>query len=234
MKLIFDKVVLPLSDFALELDLSLEAETLGLFGRSGSGKTSLLDLIAGVRRPANGRIILDGVVLIDCSARSIVPSRDRGMGYVSQEGALFLHLTVEENLRYGEKRKGAAVISFDRVISVLNLRTFLQRRIARLSGGEKQRVALARALLSSPRLLLLDEPLSSLDATLREETMELLEQARNEFQIPWIYVSHAPWELQRLCTEILVLDQGRVIKQGPVEKVFMVRSEPVWRLREDD
>jgi molybdate transport system ATP-binding protein len=234
MKLVFDKVVLPLGDFALELDLSLEAKTLGLFGRSGSGKTSLLDLIAGVRRPASGRIILDEVVLIDCSARSIVPSRERGMGYVSQEGALFPHLSVEQNLRYGEKRKGAVVISFDRVISVLNLRTLLQRRIAHLSGGEKQRVALARALLSSPRLLLLDEPLSSLDAVLREETMELLEQARREFQIPWIYVSHAPWELQRLCTEVLVFDQGRVIKQGPVEKIFTVSSEPVWRLREDD
>jgi molybdate transport system ATP-binding protein len=234
MKLVFEKVALPLSDFALELDFSLETETLGLFGRSGAGKTSLLDLIAGVRRPARGRIILDDVVLIDCSARSGVPSRERGMGYVSQEGALFPHFSVEENLRYGEKRKGAAMISFNQVVSVLALQSLLQRRIAHLSGGERQRVALGRALLSSPRLLLLDVPLSSLDATLREETMELLEQVRNEFQVPWIYVSHAPWELQRLCIEILVLDRGRVIRRGSVEKIFTVGSEPVWRLRQDN
>ena len=233
MKLVFDKVVLPLSDFALELNFSLQTETVGLFGSSGSGKTSLLDLIAGVSRPRSGKIILDDNILVDCSTRLAVPSRERGMGYVSQEGALFPHLSVEENLRYGGQRKGNAVVSFDRVVSVLNLRGFLHRRIVHLSGGEKQRVALGRALLSSPRLLLLDEPLSSLDATLREETMELLEQVRNEFQIPWIYVSHAPWELQRLCTEILVLERGCVVQQGPVEKVFTVSSEPVWRLRKE-
>ena len=231
MKLVFDKVLLPLSDFALELDFSLQTETIGLFGSSGSGKTSLLDLIAGVRYPAKGRIVLDDIVLIDCSARLKVPARERGIGYVSQEGALFPHLSVEQNLRYGEQRKGAA-ISFDRVVSVLNLRAFLQRRIVHLSGGEKQRVVLGRALLSSPRLLLLDEPLSSLDAALREETMELLEQVRNEFRVPWLYVSHAPWELQRLCTEIVVLERGHVIRQGPVEKIFAVSFEPVWRLRE--
>jgi molybdate transport system ATP-binding protein len=233
MKLVFDKVVRPLSDFALELDLSLQMETIGLFGSSGAGKTSLLDLIAGVRYPAGGRIILDDVVLTDCAARLKVPARRRGIGYVSQEGALFPHLSVEENLRYGEQRKGDAVASFDRVVSVLNLRPFLPRRIVHLSGGEKQRVALGRALLSSPRLLLLDEPLSSLDAALREETMELLEQVRNEFRVPWIYVSHMPWELQRLCAEILVLERGRVVRQGPVEKIFTVSSEPVWRLREE-
>jgi len=233
-KLVFEKVVLPLSDFALELDLSLQTETLGLFGPSGSGKTSLLDLIAGVRHPAKGRIVVDDVVLTDRVARVSVPSRERGIGYVSQEGALFPHFSVEENLRYGGQRRGFAVISFDRVVSVLNLQTLLQRRIVNLSGGEKQRVALGRALLSSPRLLLLDEPLSSLDAALREETMELLEQVRNEFRVPWIYVSHVPWELQRLCTEILVLDHGRVVRQGPVEKIFTVSSEPVWRLRQDD
>jgi molybdate transport system ATP-binding protein len=233
-KLVFDNVALPLGDFLLELDFVLEAETLGLFGRSGAGKTSMLDLIAGVRSPVQGRIVLDDVVLMDRATGAGMPSRKRGMGYVPQEGALFPHLSVEENLRYGGERKGGAVITFAQVVSVLNLRTLLQRRIAHLSGGEKQRVALGRALLSSPGLLLLDEPLSSLDAGLREETMELLERVRNEFRIPWIYVSHAPWELRRLCAEILVLDRGRVVNQGPVDKIFTVRSEPVWRLRQDD
>jgi len=233
MKLVFDDVVLPLSDFSLELNFSLEEETFGLFGRSGAGKTSLLDLIAGVRRPTRGRIILDDIILTDCATQLRVPSRERGIGYVPQEGALFPHLSVEENLRYGEGRKGAAVISFEQVVSILNLHTLLRRRMTHLSGGEKQRVALGRALLSSPRLLLLDEPLSSLDAALREETMELLEQVRTEFHLPWIYVSHAAWELQRLCSEVLVLDRGHVIKQGPIEKIFSVSSEPVWRLRQE-
>jgi len=232
MKLVFEDVILPLSEFELRIELALEAATLGLFGSSGAGKTSLLDLIAGVRQPVRGRIVLDDVVLVDRATRISVPSRDRGIGYVPQEGALFPHLSVEENLRYG-RRSGTAAISFDRVIRVLKLETLRQRRIDRLSGGEKQRVALGRALLSSPRLLLLDEPLSSLDAVLREETMELLEQVRNEFRIPWIYVSHAPQELQRLCTEVVVLDRGQVTRCGPVETIFAVGSAPVWRLRQD-
>lgn len=233
MKLVLEKIILPLSNFALEVDVALQTETLGLFGPSGAGKTSLLDLIAGIRRPASGRIVLDEIVLADTATRKSMPSRQRGIGYVSQEGSLFPHVSVEQNLRYGEQRAGAALISFEQVVFVLNLQMLLQRKIEHLSGGEKQRVSLGRALLSSPRLLLLDEPLSSLDAALREETMELLEQVRSEFRVPWIYVSHAPVELQRLCAETLVLDHGHVIRHGPVDQIFTVSSEPVWRLRQE-
>jgi molybdate transport system ATP-binding protein len=212
MKISLRNISLPLAEFALEVDVVLECQVTGLFGPSGAGKTSLLDLIAGLRHPASARIALDDVVLTDTAAGVFMPPRLREIGYVPQDLALFPHLSVRKNLLYGCRsgRPPAALFSFEHVTSVLQIQPLLARGTGELSGGERQRVALARALLASPRLLLLDEPLASLDADLKGKIIPYLRRVREEFPLPIFYVTHDREEVLALCDEVLEIRRGRV------------------------
>ncbi|HEX2123371.1 MAG TPA: ATP-binding cassette domain-containing protein [Thermoanaerobaculia bacterium] len=197
MSVVLRDVVLPLAHFALDVSVVFAARTTALYGASGAGKTSLLEVIAGLRRPHRGTVEIHGR---DVTA---LPPRARRVGYVPQDDALFPHLTARQNITYG----GAAD---DNVIGVLEIGHILDRGVTRLSGGERKRVALARALLSRPVVLLLDEPLAGVDAELRERVLEYLVRVRDEFPIPMIYVTHQTDEAEALCEEIVVLDRGRV------------------------
>jgi molybdate transport system ATP-binding protein len=196
-----------------------------LFGRSGCGKTTLVSALAGLL-PARGRIVLDDEVWLDSSVGVNVPAEKRRVGYVFQDARLFPHYSVRGNLLYGAPRGAARLRGFDDVVSLLGLAPLLDRRPASLSGGERQRVALGRALLSRPRLLLLDEPLASLDVSRREEVLPYLEQLRDAFAIPMVYVSHQFDEVLRLATHIAVLDRGRVVASGSLSAVSLA---PVLR-----
>jgi molybdate transport system ATP-binding protein len=222
MNLLLKKVSLPLASFALEVDVEIRGPVTVVFGPSGAGKTSLLDLVAGLRRAHSAFIQLEDFVLGDTSRGLFVPSRRRGIGYVPQDLALFPHLSVRQNLLYGCKSNGAAnpLFSFDHVISVLEIESLVSRGITGLSGGEKQRVALARALLASPQLLLLDEPLASLDAPLKAKIIPYLTRIRDEFRVPMLYVTHDRDEVLALADEVMVLTAGKVLQSGPVPEVF--------------
>ena len=197
-----------------------------LFGRSGCGKSTTVNLVAGLVTPDSGRIELDGQVLEDTDYRISVPAEQRAIGYVFQDSRLFPHFSVAGNLRYGLERAGAraasASIGFEPVVSLLGLGGLLHRRPHQLSGGERQRVSLGRALLSQPRLLLLDEPLASLDVARREEVLPYLEALRDTLSIPMMYVSHQFEEVLRLATHIVVMDAGKVLAQGPVSEVSLM------------
>jgi molybdate transport system ATP-binding protein len=220
MKLVLRDVRLPLAHFELRLDVEITRQVTALFGPSGAGKTSVLDLIAGLRRAPSAYIELDGRVLTDTAARQEVPARDRHIGYVPQDGALFPHLSVRGNLLYGVKAGNKGDTSLDRVTGVLEIGHLLDRRIGDLSGGEKQRVALARALLSSPRLLLLDEPLAALDEELKGRVLSYLQRVRDELRVPMLYVSHTTDELRALCDDVLVLDRGTLRGRGEPRELF--------------
>jgi len=220
MKLVLHNILLRLGEFALELSLDIQHPTTAVFGPSGAGKTSLLDLVAGLRRPDSGHIELNGTILTN------VPTRLRGIGYVPQDLALFPHLTVRGNLRYGLRHQ-----QFDHVVSVLEIESLLDRSVLNLSGGEKQRVTLARALLASPQLLLLDEPLSSLDIALKRRLIPYLQRIRDELRVPILYVTHDPDEVAELCEEVLVLEKGRCIARGAPNEIFEKTTEPHYRLR---
>jgi molybdate transport system ATP-binding protein len=193
-----------------------------LFGRSGCGKSTLISLIAGLLRPDVGSVVLGDDVLVDCSRNVYVDARQRRMGVVFQDARLFPHLDVRGNLQYGARRVPRGVprhVDADEVTGLLGLEPLVTRRPHELSGGEKQRVALGRALLSQPRLLLLDEPLSSLDLARREEVLPYLEKIRDHFAIPMVYVSHQFEEVLRLATHVVLLDAGRVLAAGDVASV---------------
>jgi len=200
MSVVLKDVVLPLADFALEVSVEMGARTTALYGRSGAGKTSLLEVIAGLRKPLRGEVSIHGRLVND------VPPRRRRVGYVPQDDALFPHLSVRQNITYGGALDRA-------VIGVLELAHLLDRGVKQLSGGERKRVALARALLSNPAVLLLDEPLSGVDAELRARVLEYLVRVRDEFPIPMIYVTHDVDEAAAICEEIVVLEMGRVVQQ---------------------
>ncbi|MCU1245090.1 MAG: molybdenum transporter ATP-binding protein [Acidobacteria bacterium] len=206
MRLTLQDVRLPLAEFDLRVTLDLEAPVVGIVGPSGAGKTSLLDLIAGLRRPAGGTIAFDNRPLDDVRGGIHVPPRHRGIGYVPQENALFPHLSVERNIRYGSR----GVLQAE-IVDVLKIESLLARRVTSLSGGEQKRVALARALMTSPRLLLLDEPLVGIDRPLRAQIAGYLEQLRLRLGVPMIYVTHDREELERVAGQIVVLDRGRVV-----------------------
>jgi molybdate transport system ATP-binding protein len=192
-----------------------------LFGRSGAGKTSVVNALAGLLRPDAGRIAVADTVLFD-SARGIdLPPEKRRLGYVFQEGRLFPHYSVRGNLLYGAKRapRDAAGVSLDQVVELLGLGDLLARRPRDLSGGEKQRVALGRALLAKPRLLLMDEPLASLDQPRKEEVLPFIERLRDELDLPIVYVTHAMEEIVRLADTMVLIDDGRVAATGPVEEI---------------
>jgi molybdate transport system ATP-binding protein len=210
-----------------ELEAEFKAVTPGvtaLFGRSGSGKTTLVNLIAGLLRPDRGRIALEDTRLVDIKRGTWVPPQRRRIGYVFQEPLLFPHLDVSGNLRYGQRRarpRGSDA-ELAATADLLGLGTLLRRRPHELSGGERRRVALGRALLSRPGLLLLDEPLASLDAARREDLLPWFEALRDRHSLPIVYVSHEFEEVVRLASHVVLLEQGRVAAQGEVGQVAMV------------
>ncbi|MBK8065763.1 MAG: molybdate ABC transporter permease subunit [Betaproteobacteria bacterium] len=203
--------------FTLEARFESEAGVTVLFGRSGSGKTTLLNAIAGLVRPDRGRIAVGGEIFFDSAARTWLPPEKRRIGYVFQEGRLLPHLSVRHNLLYGRWFTPPAerYVELDRVVHLLDLDKLLERRAHGLSGGEKQRVAIGRALLASPRLLLMDEPLASLDAARKGEILHYIERLRDEVGIPIVYVSHAIEEVTRLADTLVLISDGRVTGVGP-------------------
>jgi molybdate transport system ATP-binding protein len=214
MNLRLQQIVLPLAGFTLSLDTIITSPVTAICGPSGAGKTSLLDLIAGLRRPESAFIQLDDRVLTHTAAGNHVPARHRHIGYVPQDLALFPHLSVRNNLLYGWRRESEPnnghLFSYDHVTTVLEIESLTCRRVNNLSGGEKQRVALARALLTSPRLLLLDEPLANLDDALKAKIIPYLTRIRDEFRLPMLYVTHDVAEVQALGASVLRLDHGKL------------------------
>ncbi len=205
---------------AFALDVAFETPTPGviaLFGASGSGKTTLIQLLSGLLRPDDGRIEVDGELLFAAGRLHVAPER-RAIGYVFQDARLFPHRSVRGNLHYGERRaaRRATSASFAEVVELLGLVALLDRRPHQLSGGERQRVAIGRALLARPRLLLLDEPLASIDLARREEVLPYLEMLRDHFRIPIVYASHQFDEVLRVATHVVLLHDGRVAAQGDV------------------
>lgn len=215
---------LVLDRFALDVEFETRHLVTGVFGASGSGKSSLLESIAGLRRRATGLVRLGDETWLDSSAGLRLPPEARHVGYVPQDGLLFPHLDVRGNLLAGApraRREGHPVDSTLRsVCDVLELGALLERNVATLSGGERQRVALGRALCSGPRLLLLDEPLASLDLALRRRVLPFLRRVRSEFSVPMLLVSHDPTEVQALCDELVVLRDGSVIARGAPRDVL--------------
>lgn len=210
--------------FALDVAIDVSSPgVVALFGRSGCGKTTLTNIIAGLLPADEAHIEINGVVLEGAGTR--LPAERRRIGYVFQDARLFPHLDVMNNLRYGEKRATPPStmprITLDKVAPMLGLLPLLSRRVHQLSGGERQRVALGRALLSQPRLLLLDEPLASLDSARREEVLPYLEKLRDELAIPIIYVSHQFEEVLRLATHVVLMDRGKVLSQGSLDDLSL-------------
>ena len=209
-----------LGDFTLRAEFtSPPGGITALFGRSGVGKTALINLLAGLDRPDEGRIAVDGAVLFDSEQGIDLPPAARRLGYVFQEGRLFPHMNVRRNLAYGMKgrRDGA---DFEHIVELLELGPLLKRGIRALSGGERSRVAIGRALLASPRLLLMDEPLASLDQSLKREILPFIERLRDELAIPMVYVSHAMEEIVRLADTLVLMTDGTVAAVGPVEEIL--------------
>lgn len=203
-------------DFTLAAAFQAGPGLTALFGPSGAGKTSLLNMIAGVLTPAKGRIAVDGHVLFDSNARINVKPEHRRVGYIFQDARLFPHMSVESNLLYGFKLSAdsARYATPEHVIALLGIDGLLDRRPASLSGGEQQRVAIGRAILSSPRLLLMDEPLASLDDDRKQEILPYVERLRDDVKIPMLYVTHARAEVERLAARIIYMEKGRVVS-GP-------------------
>ncbi len=208
-----------LGEFTLQASFTSEGRVTGLFGASGAGKTSLINIIAGLLRPDRGSIAIDGDVLDDTAARVHVPAHRRRIGYVFQDARLFPHLDVRRNLDYGRRMNRLAddPALWARVTDLLDIGRLLDRRPGQLSGGERQRVALGRALLSKPRLLLLDEPLGSLDEGRKVEILPYLVRLRDEANVPMVYVSHDAAEMRQLATQIVMLRHGQVTAFGGVK-----------------
>jgi molybdate transport system ATP-binding protein len=209
--------------FTLEVSARFGEDVTGLFGRSGAGKSTTLGVIAGLVRPNRGRIVHDGQTIFDASLKIDLPPHRRGIGVVFQDGRLFPHRTVQDNLRFGERllRPEARRFRFEDVVALLEIGALLDRKPSELSGGEQRRVALGRALLQSPKILLLDEPLSGLDRTLRRQILPYLRRVREEIRIPMIYVSHELDEILPLGEELVILDRGKVTGQGHVRALAL-------------
>ncbi len=211
-----------LGAFTLNVSFVSDGGLTALFGQSGSGKTSLVNIISGLIRPDRGRIVVNGTTLVDTARRVFVPTWRRRIGYVFQEGRLLPHLTVRQNLMFGRWFRPAAEreIGFETVVKLLGIGNLLQRRPGVLSGGEKQRVAIGRAMLSSPRLLLMDEPLAALDEARKDEIQPYIETLRDEYGIPIVYVSHSLKEVSRLADTVVVLRNGRLAAVGDPGEVL--------------
>jgi molybdate transport system ATP-binding protein len=206
--------------FVLAAAFSASSGVTALFGRSGAGKTTIVKMVAGLTRPASGSIVVNGRTLFDSARRIDLAPRQRRVGMVFQEPRLFPHLSVRANLTYGRwAGRRPHMLSFEEVVALLGLETFLARRPASLSGGEAQRVAIGRALLSAPEILLMDEPLSQLDGARRAEILPFLERL-SKTGVPILYVSHAIDEVARLADEIVVLSDGKVAAAGPLGEVL--------------
>jgi molybdate transport system ATP-binding protein len=208
-----------LGEFSLEASFESQGRVTGLFGASGAGKSSLVNMIAGLLRPDRGTISLDDEILDDTSKGIHVPAWRRRIGYVFQDSRLFPHFDVRQNLDYGRRMNGLPDDEEQkkRVTALLDIGRLLDRRPGKLSGGERQRVALGRALLARPRLLLLDEPLGALDESRRAEILPYLVRLRDEARIPMVYVSHDAAEMRQLATQIVLLQRGRVSSFGGVK-----------------
>ena len=211
-----------LGTFLLDAQFETGGGLIALFGRSGSGKTSIINIIAGLFRPEHGRVTVDDVVLVDTASGIFVPRHHRRIGYVFQEGRLFPHLTVRQNLLYGrwfapQAERGD---DLDVVTDLLGIGGLLDRRPGRLSGGEKQRVAIGRALLAHPRLLLMDEPLASLDEARKAEILPYIERLRDHSKVPIVYVSHSIGEVARLASTVVLLSDGKVAAVGPISEIM--------------
>jgi molybdate transport system ATP-binding protein len=208
-----------LGAFTLNAQFAGESGATVLFGPSGAGKTSVINMIAGLLKPERGHIMLDGETLFDQAQRIDVPTWRRRIGYVFQEGRLFPHLSVRHNLDYGRWIGGHAAdaAAFAHAVELLDIGSLLHRRPGKLSGGERQRVAVGRALLMRPRLLLLDEPLASLDAARKQEILPYFERLRDEAKVPMIYVSHDAAEVRRIASRVVRIDDGKVVAVGGVE-----------------
>jgi molybdate transport system ATP-binding protein len=202
--------------FTLDASLAIGRGLTALFGPSGSGKTTLVNIVAGLIRPTEGRVVFNGEPWSDTERGVFLPAHRRRIGYVFQEGRLFPHMTVLQNLRYGENRlpKGERREDLDRVTDLLGIAPLLDRRPAHLSGGEKQRVALGRALMASPKLLLMDEPLSALDQDLKTQILPYIERIRDDVGVPILYVSHSLDEVARLATGVVTFDHGKATAVG--------------------
>jgi molybdate transport system ATP-binding protein len=221
-----------------QLDAAFQAPTPGvttIFGPSGCGKSTLLAAVAGLLRPAAGRIALDGTVLFDSGKGLMLPPERRRCGVVFQDSRLFPHLSVDTNLRYGLRRapRGATGPGFEEVVALLGIGHLLGRRPPALSGGEKQRVALGRALLSRPALLLMDEPLAALDAARRAEVLPFLSRLRERLSIPILYVTHALDEVDRLSDTLVLMEAGRVLASGTLEALSARTDLPMLSARRD-
>jgi molybdate transport system ATP-binding protein len=218
--------------FLLDVDLRLPPRGVSvLFGPSGSGKTTCLRVLAGLEPGAQACVRVAGETWQDSTARTFVPPHQRALGYVFQEASLFEHLSVEDNLRYGWRRTPAGLRrhGWDHGLDLLGIRPLLPRRAADLSGGERQRVAIARALATSPRVLLMDEPLAALDAARKADILPWLEQLHERLDIPVVYVTHSPDELARLADHLVLLDAGRVVAEGPVAELMTRADLPLAR-----
>ena len=222
---------LPRHGFTLDVDLALPAQGVSaLFGPSGCGKTTVLRALAGLERAA-GRVALGSEVWQDDAQGLFVPTHQRALGYVIQESALFPHLSVAQNLDYGRRRIPPAQrrIAVDQVVELLGLGALMARRPDTLSGGERQRVAIARALATSPRLLLMDEPLAALDAARKAEVLPYLDRLHRELALPVVYVSHALEEVARLAHHLVLMDAGRVVAAGPMADLMARLDLPTAR-----
>lgn len=199
--------------FTLDIQFNLTARVTGLFGPSGSGKSTILNIIAGLVKPDNGRVTIDGQCLLDTAQHIFVPVYQRQVGLVFQDSRLFPHLSINDNLHYGYHKRQPVQQQFQpaQIIDLLQIGHLLNQRPHQISGGEQQRVAIGRALLSSPKLLLLDEPLASLDERLKDQILPFLKKVANEIKIPMIYVSHDQQEVRQICEEIVFIDNGKLI-----------------------
>ncbi|WP_417702465.1 molybdenum ABC transporter ATP-binding protein [Pseudophaeobacter sp.] len=215
-------LVQQLPGFTLDVRFQAPTGVTVLFGGSGAGKTTVVNAVAGLHRPESGRVALHDRVLFDLERGIWLPPHRRRIGYIFQEGRLFPHLNVRQNLLFGRwfAPKGAARDDFDRIIAMLGIAPLLERRPTGLSGGEKQRVAIGRALLSAPDMILADEPLAALDAARKEEILPYFERLRDEVKIPVLYVSHSAAEVARLATSVVVLKDGQVQRQGSAAEVL--------------
>jgi molybdate transport system ATP-binding protein len=211
-----------LGGFSIDARFKTGGGLTALFGRSGAGKTSIVNVIAGLIRPDAARVAIDGTVLVDTGRGIFVPRHRRRIGYVFQEGRLFPHLTVRQNLLYGRWFAPGArrAEDFERVVDLLGIGSLIDRRPGRLSGGEKQRVAIGRALLADPRLLLMDDPLASLDEARKGEILPYLERLRDLSKVPIVYVSHSIVEVARLATTLVLLSEGKVAAVGPTLEIM--------------
>lgn len=217
-----------LGQLALQVDVKISSNITALFGVSGSGKSSIINLVSGLIQPDQGYIKLKGKTLFDTETKINIPVHQRKMGYVFQDGRLFPHYSVKGNLCYGMSNKSA--VNFEQILHLLGLENLLNRYPISLSGGEKQRVAIGRALLSQPDILLMDEPLSALDLPRKQELLSYLEGLVQQIDIPILYVTHSLDELVQLAEDVILLDQGKVLVHDKVQNVIDSPLFSAWNI----